>query len=89
MAPRGSVYPMSVATGDLKIPYIPFLMGELKIIGSVVAPRQVHKDMLAFAAHHKIQAIIEQFPMTVEGITEAMTKLEAGHMRYRGVLVAQ
>lgn len=89
MAPRGSVYPLSVSFDNLVIPYVGFLMGQLRIIGSVVADRQVHKDMLEFAAQHKIQAIIEQFPLNVEGITEAMTKLEAGKMRYRAVLVAQ
>jgi D-arabinose 1-dehydrogenase-like Zn-dependent alcohol dehydrogenase len=45
--------------------------------------------MLRFAAIHQIRPIIEQFPMTVDGITEAMKKLEEGGMRYRGVLVAQ
>jgi len=45
--------------------------------------------MLAFAAHHQIRPIIEQFPMTVEGIEESMKKLEDGKMRYRGVVVAQ
>ena len=54
-----------------------------------MATRQVHKEMLAFAAHHSIRPIIEQFPMTVQGITESMKKLDDGKMRYRGVVVAQ
>jgi len=68
---------------------MPIVAGELRIQGSLVAARQVHKEMLAFAAHHQIRPIIEQFPMTVEGITESMKKLEDGKMRYRGVVVAQ
>ncbi len=68
---------------------MPIIAGELKIQGSLVAARQVHRDMLAFAAHHQIKPIIETFPMTVDGITEAMKKLEDGKMRYRGVLIAQ
>lgn len=89
MAPGGAIYPLTVSADDLSIPYMPILAGELKIQGSLVAARQVHRDMLAFAAHHQIRPIIEQFPMTVEGIEESMKKLEDGKMRYRGVVVAQ
>ena len=89
MAPGGTIYPLGVSSDDLKMPYMPILASELKIQGSLVAARQVHREMIAFAAHHKIRPIIEQFPMTVEGITESMKKLEDGQMRYRGVVVAQ
>jgi D-arabinose 1-dehydrogenase-like Zn-dependent alcohol dehydrogenase len=43
-------------------------------------------EMLEFAARHGIRPIIEEFPMTLQGIDEAMGKLAAGKMRYRGVL---
>ena len=89
LAPGATIYPLTVSGDDFKIPYMPIIAGELKIQGSLVAARQVHKEMLAFAAHHSIKPIIEQFPMTVEGITESMKKLEDGKMRYRGVVVAQ
>ena len=45
-------------------------------------------DMLKFAGRHKIRPIIESFSMTLKGINEAMEKLAAGKMRYRGVLKA-
>ena len=89
MAPGGAIYPLTVSSDDLTIPYMPILAGELKIQGSLVAARQVHREMLAFAAQHEIRPIIEQFPMTVEGIEESMKKLADGNMRYRGVVVAQ
>lgn len=89
MAPGGTIYPLSVSSDDLVMPYMPLLAGELKIQGSLVASRQVHRDMLAFAALHNIVPMIEKFPMTVDGITEAMAKLERGEVRYRGVLVVQ
>jgi D-arabinose 1-dehydrogenase-like Zn-dependent alcohol dehydrogenase len=89
LAPRATIYLLSVGYGDLKMPYMPILLKELKIQGLMVAARQVHRDMLEFAAHHHVLPIIEQFPMTVDVITEAMQKLEAGKMQYRGVLVAQ
>jgi D-arabinose 1-dehydrogenase-like Zn-dependent alcohol dehydrogenase len=89
MAPGGTIYPLTVSSDDFKIPYMPILAGELKVQGSLVAARQVQRDMLEFAARHGIKPIIETFPMTVEGITESMKKLEEGKMRYRGVLIAQ
>jgi D-arabinose 1-dehydrogenase-like Zn-dependent alcohol dehydrogenase len=89
MAPGATIFPLTVSQDEFSIPYMPILTGELKIQGSLVAARQVHRDMLAFAAHHQIKPIIEQFPMTEEGITEGMEKLGAGKMRYRGVIVAQ
>ena len=43
--------------------------------------------MLRFAALHGIRPVIEQFPMSVDGIEDAMTKLEQGEVRYRAVMV--
>lgn len=89
LAPRASIYPLSVDSGDLIFPYMAIIRKELTIQGSLVAARQVHREMLEFAARHQIRPIIEQFPMTVEGINEAMERLGSGKMRYRGVLIAQ
>lgn len=89
VAMAGTVYPLTVASGDLSIPYSFVNSKELRIQGSVVAARQVHREMLEFAAHHQIRPIIETFPMTIEGIEECFKKLEDGKMRYRGVVVAQ
>jgi len=90
MAASGTVYPLSVdLENDMKIPYMPILLSGLKIQGSLVAARQIHKEMLAFAAKHNIRPMIQKFPMTVDGVTECFKTLEEGKMRYRGVLVAQ
>ena len=61
----------------------------LTIQGSLVASRYIHQRMLEFAALHGIEPIIEKFPMTEQGVTEALDKLAAGSMRYRGVLVRE
>jgi len=87
MAPGGAIYPLTVSMEDFQMPYSPLVMGELKIQGSLIAARQVQRDMLAFAALHYIVPLIEKFPMTVDGITECMDKLRRGEVRYRGVLV--
>lgn len=89
MAPRGSIYPLTVGQGDLVVPYFPWLQKQLRLIGSVIAGRQIQRDMLEFAAEHDVKAIIEEFPLTAEGLEASFAKLEAGRMRYRGVLVAQ
>ncbi len=89
MAPNGTIYPLTVSEEEFKMPYHPINALQLRVQGSLVAPRQVLREMLEFAAKHGIKPIIEEFPMTVEGITESMKRLEDGKMRYRGVLVAQ
>ncbi len=89
MAPSGTIYPLSVSDGNLVMPYMPLIENGLKVQGSLVAAREIHREMLEFAAHHKIRPITQTFPMTVEGIEEAFEKLNSGKMRYRGVLVAQ
>jgi len=89
MAPGGVIYPLSVSEGDFSIPYMQLLFSGLTVQGSIVASRYIHQRMLDFAAQHKIAPIIEKFPMTEQGITEAMDKLEKGEMRYRGVLIPQ
>ena len=88
MAPSGTIYPLTVSEDDLTIPYMPVIMSGLKIQGSLVAARQIHREMLNFAAVHQIKPIIETFPMSVEGMEQAFKRLGEGAMRYRGVLVA-
>lgn len=89
MAPTGKIFPLSVDDGDFKIPQMALVGNGLTIQGSVVAARSVHRHMLEFAALHEIKPIIQEFPMTVEGIEDAMQTLRDGKMRYRGVLKPQ
>ncbi|TVY28775.1 NADP-dependent alcohol dehydrogenase [Lachnellula hyalina] len=53
---------------------------------STEASRQNHIDALAFAARHGIKPWIEEFPMSAEGLRNALTALESGKVRYRAVL---
>ena len=87
LAPSAKIFPLSIADGDFKVPYMPMLMKGITVQGSVVAPRQVHQRMLAFAQLHGIKPMLNRFQMDREGIEEAFGKLEGGEMRYRGVLV--
>jgi D-arabinose 1-dehydrogenase-like Zn-dependent alcohol dehydrogenase len=81
------IYPLSVDEGDFKFPYMAMLANGIRIQGSVVATRATHREMLEFAGHHGVKPICETFPMTEEGIKEAMDKLDKGQVRYRAVLV--
>ncbi len=87
MAPRSSIYPLSVSFGNLEIPYMALILQGISVQGSLVAPRFQHRQMLEFAALHQIKPIVEKFPMTEEGIKQAMDKLDRGEVYYRAVLV--
>lgn len=87
MAPRGTVFLLSVSSGDISLPYVPLISQGLRIQGSLVASRQVMIKMLDFAARNNIKPILMRYPLTAEGITQGFKALEDGSMRYRGVLL--
>ena len=88
MKPFGKIYPLTVSSEDLVVPFFPFLLKELSFVGSCTStPASVDK-MLEFAAEHGVKPILEEFPMSTEGINTALNKLQGGGMRYRGVLKA-
>ncbi|KAL1855351.1 hypothetical protein Daus18300_011069 [Diaporthe australafricana] len=89
MTAGSTIHPLSVASGDFSIPYMAMLASGITVQGSVVAARQMHKDMLEFAALHRIKPVLQTYPMTEEGITEAMNKLERGEVHFRAVIVPQ
>ncbi|KAJ7646945.1 chaperonin 10-like protein [Roridomyces roridus] len=89
MRPTSKIYPLTVASGTMDIPFMGVVDQGLTIQGSSVASRAVHRKMLEFAAEHGIRPIIQRFPLTKSGIQEGMAHLREGKMRYRGVLVAQ
>ncbi|KAK8091456.1 GroES-like protein [Apiospora hydei] len=87
MAPRSAIYPLSVSSGNFEIPYMPLIEHGINVQGSLVAPRHLHREMLDFAARHRIEPIVEKFPMNEEGIKTALDKLEKGDVHYRAVLI--
>ncbi|KIW04055.1 uncharacterized protein PV09_04873 [Verruconis gallopava] len=89
LAPGATIYPLTVDAGDLRFPYMGLIANAFRIQGSLVAARQIHKEMLEFAAQHGIKPITQTFPLNKEGISQAFETLESGKMRYRGVLVAE
>ncbi|KAI1635177.1 GroES-like protein [Biscogniauxia mediterranea] len=88
MAPGSSIHPLSASEGNFEIPYMPLILQGIGVQGSLVAPRNLHRQMLDFAALHGIKPVTEIFPMTEQGIKEAMDKLERGDIHFRAVLKA-
>lgn len=84
-----TIIPLSVDEGNFEFPYMPIIGKQLKIQGSLVATRDVHAKMLQFAARHGIKPMIEEVPMTEEGINSAVERLKKGDVRYRFVAVSQ
>jgi len=88
MKPFGKIYPLTVSTEDLVIPFNIFLLKELSFVGSCTSTPDSVDKMLDFAAEHGVKPILEEYPMSTEGINTALKKLQEGGMRYRGVLKA-
>lgn len=86
---NSTIFPLTVAGGDFTFPQMPLITSGITVQGSVVAARQVHRDMLRFSALHGIKPINMEFPLNEKGIEEAMATLRDGKMRYRGVLLPQ
>lgn len=77
---------MSIQTEPLSVPYMPFILPGHRIISSTEASRRNHAEMLSFAARNRVKPWVEVYPMNEEGLEQAFERLEAGQMRYRGVL---
>lgn len=88
LAPNARIVPLSVSEGDFSFPYMSLILNGYSIVGTIVAPREEHREMIQFAGRHGIKPVIQTFPMTVQGIETAFKTLDEGKMRYRGVLLA-
>ncbi len=89
LAPFAKIFPLTISFDAFPVPALPLVVYGYSVIGSGGAHPQSINAMLSFAAKHRVKPAIEKFPMTVEGITAAMKKLEEGKMRYRGVVEVQ
>ncbi|WFD44890.1 alcohol dehydrogenase (NADP(+)) [Malassezia psittaci] len=89
LGPRSQIVPLGVSMSDMTYPYNDLLLKELSIVGSIVAPRQVHQEMLNFAARWNVLPWIEEMPMTEENINKGLERLEKGDIHYRFVFKSQ
>ena len=87
LARRATIVLMTIQQDPISVPYMSFVLPGHRLIASTEASHPNHFAMLEFAARHKIEPVVEEFPMTLEGAAAAFQRLEAGKTRYRGVLV--
>lgn len=66
--------------------FLPYFFNCYNLVTNLVASRATHAEMLAFAAHHGIEPVIEEFKMDEAGLAEAVERLQKGKIRYRAVL---
>lgn len=85
MADFGTIYPMTVDSGNINIPFMPLLSKEVTIQPSGLPSRNMFLDMLEFAARHGIRPIMEKYPLTQDGVAAAYEALKTGKVRYRAV----
>ncbi|KAF9223680.1 hypothetical protein BS17DRAFT_817325 [Gyrodon lividus] len=78
VARRGTIFPLSVSENDLVLPYMTIVSNGIRVHGIICPSRGVHVKMLRFAAFHGIKPMVQQFEMSVEGIEDAMAKLDKG-----------
>ena len=55
----------------------------------MVAPKAALNSVIQFAARNQVKPVTMKFPMTKDGIEEAIRMLEEGQIRYWAVLVSQ
>ncbi|KAF9025796.1 GroES-like protein [Hymenopellis radicata] len=82
-----TIIPLTIALGaKMSFPYSDLTLRGYTVVGTILAGRSMHEDMLSFAARNQVAPIIEKFPLTKGGVVEAVERLQSGKMRYRGVL---
>lgn len=89
MDTKGTIYPLTISQTETPVPFLPLNNRGVRIQGSLVASRQNLRELMEFCNRKKIRPTIMKFPMTPDGIKEAMLKLRKGEIKYRAVLVRE
>lgn len=84
LRPNGALCFVGAAPGAIKVLPNTLIMGQKRILGSVIGSRHVIREMLEFADRHDVQAMTELFP--VSRVNDALDRLRNGDIRYRAVL---
>ncbi|KAK5991733.1 NADP-dependent alcohol dehydrogenase C 2 [Cladobotryum mycophilum] len=89
MAANGAIYPLSVDFSPSEVVMFHLGLKGVRIQASAVVSSTEMRKMLQFCALHSIVPQIQKFPLSSQGIVDAMQVLTDGKVRYRAVLVAQ
>ncbi len=85
MARQGAIVLTSGGGNHLPVPPGAFTSMQLRVVGSFYGSRQDMREVLELASTHNIRPIIETY--SLDTVNEAYTRLRAGDVRYRAVLV--
>lgn len=84
LMPYGTLIVVGASPGALNINPFSLITGYKSVKGSMIGSPKLIREMLEFAAFHKIGAQIEKLPMTQA--EEGIRRVRAGKARYRVVL---
>ena len=84
LRPNGRLCIVGAPPGPVTFPVTPLLLGRKSVCGSVIGGRGIMREMLEFAARHKIGARVEAVPMGE--VNRAIQKVRDNTARYRMVL---
>lgn len=80
LARTATIIPLSAPSTNIELPSVPFFFNGYKLHSSLVASRQIHDDMLAFAAQNHVKPMIEKFELSEKGFAEALAKRILGSL---------
>jgi uncharacterized zinc-type alcohol dehydrogenase-like protein len=84
MAAEAELCFVGIPTEPIPVPAFNLVVGERKIVGSVIGSPAAIKRMLRFCSKHKIEPQVEVLPLAE--VNQAMRRLEQNDVRYRFVL---
>ncbi|HLD13993.1 MAG TPA: NAD(P)-dependent alcohol dehydrogenase [Burkholderiales bacterium] len=84
LAPKGRLHIVGVVPTPLSVPVFALIGGQHSLSGSPTGAPATLLTMLEFCARHRIEPVVETFPMS--RVNEALAHLAAGKARYRVVL---
>ncbi|MGZ0018886.1 NADPH-dependent aldehyde reductase Ahr [Nitrosomonas sp. wSCUT-2] len=87
LRPKGRLHFLGVPLQPLDINVFPMIANQCDVSGSPVGSPATIATMLQFAEQHKIEPIVESFPM--DQVNDALAKLANGSVKYRIVLSNQ
>ena len=85
LARHGTLVVLGVTDAELKLAPTDFILGERRVIGSLIGSRTDIQDALTFAVAHGIKPRITRFPL--EQVGDAIQQMQQGNLRGRGVVV--
>jgi uncharacterized zinc-type alcohol dehydrogenase-like protein len=81
---RGRLHFVGAVSTPISFSVFSLMMGMKSVSSSPTGSPNAIRDMLEFCGRHKIEPIVEEFPL--EKINDAVAKVADGTIRYRGVI---